>query len=808
MTASTDQEIEPRLPAGEMPGGIAPAHPAGWRERCTVFGICAFLAAIIWVVFGQTVHHAFVNFDDDTYVYENPHVQNGVTGAGLRWALTMVHASNWHPLTWVSHMLDCQFYGLNAGGHHLTNVLLHVATTLLLFLVLRRMTGFLWRSALVAAVFAIHPLRVESVAWIAERKDVMSGLFFLLTIAAYVRYVRHPWSASRYLMVALMLVLALLSKPMVVTLPFVLLLLDYWPLQRFTPAGGGLRPWRLVAEKLPLLGLCGAAGIATLFAQQQALSSLPLSARVGNALVSCGVYLQQLFYPARLAVFYPYPETGWGLGTIAAALVLVLGISWGTILAARWQPWMLVGWFWYLGMLLPAIGILQVGAQAHADRYTYLPQIGLAVMLVWTAADWAQKWRFPRLLQATLATAVILGLMIRAQDQTRCWRDSETLWTHSLSCTANNLTARVNLGNALLKRGAVEEAMGQYQLALLVQPDNPDAEVSLGYVLISEGRLDEARPHLESALNNHPHHAQAHNDMGNLLAQQGKLDAAIPHFQAALQAQPDYAEASYNLANARFQKGQWDLAVAGYQQALRSKPDYAEAGFNLGNTYCQKGDLKHAIQAYQQALQIKPDYARAAYNLGAVLLQTGDLDGALTQFQAALARKPDYAEAAFSLGNLSLQKGARAEAVRYFQRTLQINPRWAEAHYNLGVSLGPKPEALEQFQQAIELKPDYADALNNLAWALATAPDASLRNGAKAVELARRANQLAAGDDADVLDTLSAAYAEAGQFTEAQRSAAKAVALARAAGNPGQVAQLSDELQLYAAGHAYHQKAN
>ena len=370
------------------------------------FRVCVFLAAITWLVFGQTIRFPFINFDDSDYVLKNPHVSRGLTGEGILWAFTQTHAANWHPLTWLSHMVDCQSYGLDAGGHHLSNVLLHTATAILLFLVLRQMTGALWRSAFVAAVFAIHPQRVESVAWVAERKDVLSGLFFVLTIGAYVRYVRAP-SPFRYGHVFLLFALGLMCKPMLVTMPFILLLLDYWPLNRFAPprVGDGnifKIAWQLILEKLPLFALSLASCLITVFAQKdalQAVTKISLPSRAGNAVVAYRDYLLQMFWPSNLAVFYPWDAARISGTSILLSGILVLGIS-ALVFVARRRRYLVTGWLWYLIMLGPVIGILQVGNQARADRYTYLPQIGLYVLLTWTAADLCMQWRQRRLFLA------------------------------------------------------------------------------------------------------------------------------------------------------------------------------------------------------------------------------------------------------------------------------------------------------------------------------------------------------------------------------------------------------------------------
>jgi hypothetical protein len=423
-----------------------PILPVGSGNYRAVFGVCTFLVAIIWLVFGQTLGHGFVNYDDDRYVYNNPQVIHGLNLKGIEWAFTHSVMANWHPLTMMSHMLDCQLYGLNAGDHHLTSLLIQAATAILLFLVLREMTGALWRSAFVAAVFAIHPLRVESVAWVAERKDVLSGLFFMLTLGAYVRYVRNPKSLGRYLTVAFLFALGLMCKPMLVTVPFVLLLLDYWPLNRFGAAANRLSIlWKLIVEKIPLIILSMAACLVTLLIQHQD-TEISFSERISNALVSYAAYCGQMFYPVGLAVLYPYPNDGWPAGKIILSLLLLVAISAVALCWRRKRPYFLMGWLWYLGMLVPVIGlVLQVGAQARADRYTYLPQIGLNILLTWMVAELTVSWRSRRWVLGGGALAVLAVLIICARTQTTYWRDSKSLWDHTLACTSNNSLAYNNL---------------------------------------------------------------------------------------------------------------------------------------------------------------------------------------------------------------------------------------------------------------------------------------------------------------------------------------------------------------------------
>jgi Flp pilus assembly protein TadD len=645
---------------------------AGMNDRQLVPGVCIFLAAIVWLVFGQTLGHEFVNFDDGAYVYENPVVQKGLTMQGIVLAFTRVYSFNWHPLTMMSHMLDCQLYGLNAGGHHLTNVLLHTASVILLFLVLRQMTGFLWRSAFVAAVFAIHPLRAESVAWVSERKDVLSGLFFMLTLWAYTRYAQgrsrvegresstqvvpaldpRLWTLD-YWLVLLFFVLGLLCKPMLVTLPLMLLLLDYWPLGRVTgykwqvtnekkekPSTLSPQPSTtkqlstLLLEKLPLFGLAVASCVVTIFAQHEAVASfekfsLPL--RLGNAVVSGVAYLGQMFWPAGLAVLYPFKTRAGGVSGVVLSLVLLAVISAGVFFLRRRRPYFLAGWLWYLIMLAPVIGIFQVGTQARADRYTYLPQIGLYLLLTWGAAEWYAGWRHRRAVLGSLATVILAALIFRARAQTACWRNSETLWTHTIACTSGNAIAHVNLGNFLFQKGRVDEAITQYQAALQIRPD----------------------------------YAAAHNNLGNALRQEGRLDEAMVHFQKALEINPNYAKAHYNLGVALAQKGLVDQATVQFRKALESQPDNAEACYNLGNALIQKGNVSEAVTFYQEALQIKPDYVYVLNNLAWLLATSPDAhirDGVqAVQYAGRACELTHYAVAPL----LCTLAAAYAEAGRY-----------------------------------------------------------------------------------------------------------------------------------------------
>ncbi|MGP8201393.1 MAG: tetratricopeptide repeat protein [Limisphaerales bacterium] len=595
-------------------------------QTTRVAGVCIVLVLAVLAVFGQTAGFGFVYYDDDQYVYDNPVIARGLTLKGIEWAFSF-HAANWHPLTWLSHMLDSQLYGLHPGGHHLTNVLLHAATVITLFLVLRQMTSALWRSAFVAAVFAIHPLRVESVAWVAERKDVLSGLFFMLTIGAYVRYARHPWSLARYGPVMLLFAMGLMCKPMLVTLPLVLLLLDYWPLRRVEPrkfAG-------LVMEKLPLLALSAAGCIVTLLAQQHGIrwnGSFSLPNRLGNALASCMVYLGQMAWPAGLAVFYPFPRNGLPTWQVALAGTLLAGLSMVALWQWRKQPWLLVGWVWYLVMLLPVAGIIQVGDQAHADRYTYLPQIGIYMAVTWLGAE----WRMSRAAFAGLIAAVLSVLMACAGKQTAYWKNNETLWNHTLACTTNNEMAHLNFANALYEERKVNEAIAQYRMTLQINPGNAKAHYNLGIALSQKGRTDEAISHFLTALQINPDIEDAHNNLGIALFQKGKTDEAISHFLAALQLRPDDARAHFNLGNAYSQMGRVDDAIPQFREALQFEPDSTDAHYRLGIALFQKGRVDEAIVQYQKAIEL----ARAAGRQDLV----ANLNGELRRYKAGLPMHP------------------------------------------------------------------------------------------------------------------------------------------------------------------------
>jgi len=607
-------------------------------NRFAPSAVCGALALAVACIYGQTLRHEFVNFDDPKYIVHNAHIHDGLTAECVRWAFTAREACNWHPLAWLSHAVDCRIFGPAPWGHHLTNVLLHAANAVLLFLVLLRMTGDFWPSAFAAALFAVHPLRVESVAWAAERKDVLSGLFFMLTLWAYSHYTRRTFSWSTaaqwstaapgcvtaegsraplfwHLLVVLFFSLGLLSKPMVVTLPLVLFLLDYWPLER--PGGR----FFLFLEKFPLLALSVASCAATLWAQGEAIAAgdrIPPAARIGNAAVSYIAYLGQWFWPADLAVLYPFPESGPPAWKVAGAMLILIGVSAAPVVSRRRFPWFLVGWLWYLIMLLPVIGLVQVGTQAMADRYTYLPQIGLGVALAWSAARLARfRIRFPLECSDSSPLSVegpnsplrrcmnekaamnrrtpkkgfwavgvasvfaIAALAATAWHQTSFWRNSETLWTRALDCTANNAVAHYNLAVFLNDRQRPDEAAEQYRMAIAVKPDYAEAHYNLGVILAKQGRIEEAMRHYKQAVQSAPDASDAHYNLAVLLTRCGRIDEAVAHYEAAIAAAPDFAEAHNNLGALLDQQGKLSEAIGHFRRALEIDPNYADARRNL-----------------------------------------------------------------------------------------------------------------------------------------------------------------------------------------------------------------------------------
>ena len=540
--------------------------------------MCFVLVVLTLAGFGGVADNQFVAYDDGVYVAANPHVRDGLTAGSIAWAFVATENSNWHPVTWISHMLDVQLFGLDAGKHHRTSLLLHAANVVLLFLLLVRMTGALWRPALAAGLFAVHPLHVESVAWVAERKDVLSTTFWLLTIGAWLRWLDSR-SVPRYVIVVVIFALGLMTKPMLVTLPFTLLLFDFWPLGR-----AGLPD--LLKEKAPLFAIAAASCAATVGAQRaggalQTLERFPLSERLANALVSYAAYLGKVVWPSSLAVFYPYPHLGRGFPIVLASALGLVAVTVVALRAARSAPYAAFGWLWYLGTLVPVIGLVQVGEQAMADRYTYVPLIGIFVAIAWGAGALADRWPVARPIVATAAACSIAACLAVTTNQVRTWKSSESLFTHALAVTQENWMAHNNLGGVLSDQGRLDGAVGHFGEVVRIRPEFAEGHYNLALALDRSDRPQEAIAQYQEAIRLNPSYAPAHYNFANVLLHAGRLPEAIEHYEASLRLHPVDAAAHNNLAIALNRSGRRDEAIAHYREALRIDPGFTAAAENL-----------------------------------------------------------------------------------------------------------------------------------------------------------------------------------------------------------------------------------
>jgi tetratricopeptide (TPR) repeat protein len=602
--------------------------------------LCLILFVFTFGLYIPVLNYKFVKYDDCDYVTDNFHIQQGLNRQSLKWAFTTCRQANWHPVTWISHIIDFQLFGLRAGPHHLVNVLLHCANTVLLFLALKRMTGAVWPSAFVAALFAVHPLHVESVAWIAERKDVLSTFFWLLTMLAYSRYVLRPRIAG-YLLVLLFFVLGLMSKPMLVTLPFVLLLLDYWPLERF----GKIKTGRIILEKLPLFFLSGASSVITFIVQRSAgamtdIESLSFKTRFANAIISYVAYTGKMFWPTKLAVLYPHPA-----GTIplikavlcGAVLLLVTGVFYDF---ARSKKYLIVGWLWYLGTLVPVIGLVQVGSQAMADRYTYIPLTGLFIIIAWGVNDFAGWIPYKKIFLSLSAVVVLALFAICTRMQLNYWKNSFALFERALNVTGNNWLIHNNYANLLSDEGRYEEALVYFNKALKIKPYSAEVHINLANTLMDLGRIDEA----------------------------------IEHYEKALKFRPDLADGHYNLAVALAKKGDIESAINAYHKTLSFDENHKDALSNLGFLLAQQGHFAQAVQSYQEAIKLRPDDVIAHGRLGLALAELGETDRAIEQFQYVLKYRKDDVEMHCNLGVLLEKKGELTSAIEHYLIALEVEP--------------------------------------------------------------------------------------------------------------------------------------
>ncbi len=701
--------------------------------------LCALLFGVTLFLYWPVRHFDFVNYDDPIYVIDNRHVQSGLNWEGVQWAFTSKEATNWHPLTWLSHMLDVQWFGMHPGPHHVTSVVLHSLNAVLLFLVWLRMTKILWPSFLVAALFAWHPLRVESVVWIAERKDVLSMLFFLLTLYAYVLYAgaahrpdaspgeTNPrkntiWRSSFfYLLTLALFALGLMCKPMLVTMPFLLLVLDYWPLKRLTLASGMERDlarangesWRrLFGEKIPLFALSAASCMATFLAQSSGgavatLERTPLDERLANAVVAYVVYLKQMVWPVRLAVFYPYLH-GWGWFTVLGCAVLLFGIT----AVALWQrtrrQYLLAGWLWYLGTLVPVIGIVQVGDQAHADRYTYLPLIGIAVILAWSLRELLDRRSGLRTVVGIGCASALTACLFATRHQLQSWRDAETLFRHALAVTENNYVAHNSLGNTLTDQKRLDEAKKEYDAALSISPLYSDSHINLGRVFMQQGDLERAIEHFHTALEIKPASMLANYNLGVALGEQGRNQEAVDVYQKAVALDPDFADAHYNLALALAKLGRPAEAEAEDRKALRLSPRFAYAHYSLAITLQQLHRDTEACEEFQRAVQFDPQYMPARYELGSALLALSRFQEAVPVFEEILRLQPTNSVAQNNLGLALARLGKPDVAVPHFAEVVRLEPESFSARYNLANALMAGEQyaaAATNFAEALRLKP-------------------------------------------------------------------------------------------------------
>lgn len=622
--------------------------------------ITVLLILVTFAAYQDIRSNAFINFDDDIYVTENQIVKEGLTLKGLSWAMGFNERGYWQPLTWLSHMLDCELFGLNPAAHHMTNLAIHLANTLLLFWTLCRMTGRVYRSALVAAFFALHPLNVDSVAWVAERKNLLSAFFWMLSLLSYYWYTNTP-KRDRYLLTLILFALGLMVKPMLVTLPFVFLLLDFWPLKRLkcgpTPEHGpqkaqaltnkyqSIDTSKLIIEKIPFFALSLASVWLSIASTQHIKNmvtsdTVPMTLRISNALVSYVSYMGKMFWPFDLAVYYPFPASI-SLWKVAGAGGLLAALTGLFIFFMNRKRYLAVGWLWYLGTLVPVIGIVQGGLwPAIADRWAYVPLVGLFLIVVWGIFDVMQKWKFGKLVTAGLAITVIAGLFIATRFQLQYWKNSRTLFAHALEATAGNAVAHNNLGNALLEEGQTEAAINHYRSAL---------------------RID-------------PNYAKAHMNLGNAFMKVGSVDEAVKHYVASIGINPLDAKAHNNLAVAFTAQGRFSDSHSHLQEALRLDPNYADAYNNLGAVYRKQGQVENAAKCYLEAIRLRPDFAEAYHNIGLLLWREGQLKAAAFYFRKALAKKPDYPEARENLANTQAAIDESKNKVSQVKKQISASP--------------------------------------------------------------------------------------------------------------------------------------
>jgi protein O-mannosyl-transferase len=710
--------------AASCPATSSPGH-----HGLTALALGAVLITITLAAFWGVGSNSFVNMDDDVYVFKNARIQAGPTWDNVKWAFSNESLGFYFPLTLISHMIDCRLYGSWAGGHHITSLILHILSALMLFAALSRASGAAWKSFAVAALFAVHPLHVESVAWAAERKDVLCAFFWFACLLAYVTYANKP-SAASYFFVVMAFLCGLLSKPMVITLPFVLLLLDYWPLERWSPFNGGqggkgtwdLKAFkRLLLEKLPLFVLVPVFALISFSAQKQAkaiasIHSLQFDQRVINALVSCAAYLKEMFIPLDLAAYYPLPRDGVSFRLGAACGILLVALTVAFMWFGRRKKYLAAGWLWYVGALLPVIGIVQIGAQSMADRYTYIPLVGLFIIIVW-GASWIVETK-PMFREASVAASaiVLLILVILTRIQAGYWANSEKLFGHTLEITSDNYFIHNNLGVVLYENGRHDEATVHYNEALRVNPEWPEANYNLATALLDSGDYAEAAAHYETALKQ-KRDPEGLSNLGFALTKIKRLPEAVERLNEAIRLNPDLYYARVNLAAALSEMGQAGKAFEQYKEALRIDPGSAEALDGMGQSLMLLGRKSEALERFREAVIAQPDSLSALVILGNAFGEAGRTDDAMEQYAKALKISPSSAHVLNNCGLVLARAGRMAEAEKRFREAVKAAPDFPDAYINLGFALlqeGKAEEAAVSFRGALKLTPSSGIALENL----------------------------------------------------------------------------------------------
>jgi tetratricopeptide (TPR) repeat protein len=718
------------------------------RQKRLILGLCLLLTAGVAAVYGRVVGFDFVDYDDLFYVARNPHVLAGLTWDGVKWAFAKTHVNYWCPMTWLSFMLDREIFGVGAWGFHLTNVLLHIADTLLLFWVLMRYTKALWASFFVAALFGLHPLHVESVAWVTERKDVLSTFFWMLAMLAYVRFLERR-TAWRYTIMLVAFALGLMAKPMVISLPFVLLLMDYWPLRRFRPQDGiGIGPFHLILEKIPLLALSAMAGVVTSVAQKTSMADLSvfsLGYRISNALVSYCDYILKMFWPVKLAVFYPHPSAGIAGWKIAVSAVVLLVITVIVILLRR-HRYLLAGWLWYLGVLVPVIGFVQVGRQAMADRYAYIPLTGIFIMLIWSACDIVGNRRYRQVIAGIGGTAIVGALGVMTFVQVGYWRNNVTLFTHTSAVTTDNYLAYsdlatqyalngdfekakseiekvmkanvreidvlYNVAKCLEMMGRPEEAIEYYNRILAITPGDTDTYSALAAMESNRGNFQRAIDLCRNGLRYHPENGDLHGRLGSLLLQTGLVDEAIKEMETAIKFGAESAVYG-NLGVAMLSRGDLAKAAGYFNSSIKLNPANAEAHYNLGNTFLAQDLPAKAVGEYQMAIKVRPNYAKAYCNLGVAFLQIGRFNEAIKGFRRAIELDPNSSDAHFNLAVRLSDSGSIDEAVEHMRKGIELAPQDLAARCRLAEMLllqDKVEQATAEYEKVLKIDPANEDA--------------------------------------------------------------------------------------------------